>query len=109
MAKNYQKKLIFSERKEVRYPKGTFGFLEDDCLTVSSSPPSPSPTSASSAMSTDADEFSADLVVELVPLPTSASSAPSIDDGEFSADWVGVVLSIEVSGLADLLKPWMKR
>ena len=49
-------------------------------------------------------EFLADLIVELVLLPTSASSAPSIDDGEFSADRVGVVLSIEVSGLA-LLKP----
>ena len=99
---------LFSERREVRYPVGTFGFLEGDRSTVSSSPPSPSPTSASSAMSTDADEFSADLVMELVPLPTSVSSALSIDDVEFSADRVGVVLSIEVSGLA-LLKPWMKR
>ena len=102
--------LSASERREIRYPVGTFDFLErGDLSTVSSSPPSPSPTSASSAMSTDADEFSADLVVELVPLPTSASSALSIDDGEFSADRVGVVLSIEVSGSADLLKPWMKR
>ena len=109
MAKNYQGKLIFSECREIRYTVDTFGFLKGDRLTVSSSPPSPSPTSASSAMSTDADEFSADLVVELVPLPTSASSAPSIDDGEFSADRVGLVLSIEVSGSANLLKPWMKR
>ena len=109
MAKNYQGKLIFSERREVKYPLGTFGFLEGDRSTVSSSPPSPSPTSASSAMSTDADEFSADLVVELVPLPTSASSALSIDDGKFSADRVEVVLSIKVSGLANLLKSWMKR
>ena len=105
MAKNYQGKLIFLECREVRYPVDTFGFLEGDRLTVSSAPPSPSPTSASSAMSTDADKFSADLVVELVPLPTSASSALSIDDGKFSADWVGVVLSIEVSGPANLLKP----
>ena len=102
MAKNYQGKLIFLERREVRYPIGTFGFLEGDLSTVSSSPPSPlPPTSASSAMSNG--EFSADLVVELVPLPISASSAMS--DGEFSADRVGVVLSIEVSGSADLLKP----
>ena len=49
-------------------------------------------------------EFSADLVVKLVPLPTSASSAPSIENGEFSADGVAVILSIEVSGLANLLK-----
>ena len=61
-------------------------------------------TSASSAMLDS--KFLADLVEELVPLPTSASSARS--DGKFLADWVGVVLSIEISDLADLLKPWMK-
>ena len=55
-------------------------------------------------MFTDADKFSADLVLELVPIPTLASSALSIDDGKFLADWVGVVLSIEVSGPANLLK-----
>ena len=94
------------ERREVRYPIGPLDFLErGDLSTVSSSPPSPLPTSASSAMSTDADKFLADLVVELVPLPTSASSALSIDDGEFLADWVGVVLSIKVSGPANLFKP----
>ena len=109
MAKNYQEKLIFSERKEVKYPVDTFGFLEGDRSTVSSILPSPSPTSASSAMFTDTDKFSADLVVELVPLPTPASSAPSIDNGEFSADWVGLVLSIKVSGPANLFKTWMKR
>ena len=107
MAKNYQEKLIFSECREVRYSVGMFGFLKGDYLTISLSPPLPSPSSASSAMTTDADKFLADLVVELIPLPTSASSA--ISDGEFSADWVGVVLSIKVSGSADLLKPWMKR
>ena len=102
--------LSASERREVRYTIGPLDFLErDNLLTVSSLPPSPSPTLASSAMSTDADKFSVDLVVELVPLPTSASSALSIDDGEFSADWVGVVLNIKVSGPANLLKPWMKR
>ena len=95
IAKNYQGKLIFSERREVRYPVGMFGFLKGGRSTVLSS---------SSAMSTDADKFSANLVVELVPLPTSASSAPFIDDGKFSADWVEVVLSIEVSNLA-LPKP----
>ena len=105
MAKNYQVKLIFLEHREVRYLVGTFGFLEGDRLTISSAPPSPSPTSVSSAMSTDADKFSADLVVKLVPLPISASSAPSIDDGEFLADRVGVILSIEVSGPANLFKP----
>ena len=56
----------------------------------------------------DADEFSADLVMELVPLPTSIlSHVPDTD--EFSADLVVVVRSIEVSGPANLLKPWMKR
>ena len=88
-------------------PVSTFGFLEGNFLTVSSSSPSPSPTSASSAMSTDADEFLADLVVELVLLPTSVSSA--LSHGVFLADWVRVVLSLEVSGLANWLKPWMKR
>ena len=58
-------------------------------------------------MSTDVDMFSADLVVKLIPLPISASSAMS--DGEFSADRIGVVLSLKVSGLANLLNLWMKR
>ena len=57
-------------------------------------------------MFTYADEFSADLVVELILLSTSTSSAMS--NGEFLANLVVVVLSIEVSGLA-LLKPWIKR
>ena len=56
-------------------------------------------------MTTYADEFLADLVVELIPLPTLASSALSIDDGKFLANRVGVVLSIEVSGLANLFNP----
>ena len=93
------------ERREVRYPIGPLDFLErGDLSTVSSSPLSPlPPISASSAMFNG--EFLADLVVKLIPLQTSASSAPSIDNGKFSADWVGVVLSIEVSGPANLLKP----
>ena len=92
------------ERKEVRYSVGPLNFLESDLLTFSLSPPLPlPPTSASSAISNG--EFSADLVVGLVPLPNLASSAPSIDDGKFSADRVGVVLSIEVSAPANLLKP----
>ena len=99
----YNKTYLFSERREVKYRIGTFGFLENDLLTVSLSPPLPSPTSASSAMSFDADKFSADLVVELVQLPTPALSAMS--DGKFSADWGAILLSIEVSGLADLPKP----
>ena len=83
-------------------------FLESDLSTVLLSPPSLlPPTSTSSAMFNS--EFSADLVVELVLLPTSASSVLSIDDGEFSADWVRVVLSIEVSVMANLFKLWMKR
>ena len=53
-------------------------------------------------MSIDADEFLADLVVELVPLPTSASSG--ISDGEFLADLIVVILSIKMSGLANLFK-----
>ena len=58
-------------------------------------------------MSIDADKFLGDLVVELVLLPTSTSSAMSNE--EFSVDWVGVVLSIEVSGSANLLKLGIKR
>ena len=86
-----------------------FGFLKrSDLSTVSSSLPSPLAIPAFSAMSTDVNEFLADLVVELVPLPTSVSSALSIDNGKFSADQVGVVLRIEMSGPANLLKPWMK-
>ena len=101
MAKNYQRKLIFLERKEVKYSVGPLDFLEGDLSTVSSSPPLPlPPTSASSAISDG--EFLANFVVELVPLPTSTSSAPSIDNSEFLADLDGVVLSIEVSGLAYL-------
>ena len=38
-------------------------------------------------MFSKADEFLADLIVELVSLPTSASSA--ISDGQFFADWAG--------------------
>ena len=70
--------LSASERREVRYSVGPFGFLKrGDLSTVLSSPPSPlPPTSAFSAMSDG--KFSADLVVELVPLPTSASSAMSL-------------------------------
>ena len=95
-----------SERREVRYPIAPFNFLErGDLLTVLLSLLSLSSTLASSAMFTDTDEFSADLVVKFVLLPTSASSALSINDGKFLADWVGVVLSIEVSGTANLLKP----
>ena len=87
---------------------GIFGFLErGNLFTVLLLLPSPSPTPASLALYTYADKFWADLVMELNPLLTSASSAMS--DGEFSANQVGVVLSIEVSGLANLLKPWMKR
>ena len=56
-------------------------------------------------MSTYANKFLADLVVELVPLPTSASLAPSIDDGKFSANQIELVLSIEVSDFANFLKP----
>ena len=104
MAKNYWGKLIFSERKEVKYPVGTFSFLEGDRLTVSLSPSSPLPTSASLDMSNG--EFLAELIVELVPFPTSPSSAMS--DGKFSADPVVIILSIKVSDLA-YLKPWMRR
>ena len=79
--------LSASERKEVKYTVSLLDFLEDDLSTVSSSPPSPSPTSASSNMSTDADKFLADLVGEFILLPTSTSSA--MLDGEFLADWIG--------------------
>ena len=79
-----------------------FGFLEGDYLTVSLLPPSFSSTLASLAMSTNANKFLANLVVELVPLPTLASS--DMSDSKFLANWVGVVLSLEVSGLANLLK-----
>ena len=94
---------LFLEYREVRYPVGPLDFLEGDFLTVSSSPPSLLPTTSASSAMFDG-EFSADLAVELVQLPTSASSALSIDDSEFSADQVRVILSIEVSGMADLLK-----
>ena len=95
---------LFSERRKVKYLISTFGFLErGDLLTVSSSPLLFSPNLASSAMSTDIDKFLADLVIELVPLSTSAFSA--MFDSEFSADVIVVILSIEVSGLANLLKP----
>ena len=57
-------------------------------------------------MSTDADKFLADLVMEPVLLSTSESLAMS--NGEFSADLVMVVLSIEISCLANLVKPWIK-
>ena len=83
-----------------------FGFLErDDLLIVSSLSPLPSPTSASSAMSTDADKFLANLIIKLIWLPISIPSAPSIDNGKFLAYQVRVVLSIEVSGSTNLLKP----
>ena len=84
MTKNYQGKLIFLERREVRYLVGMFGFLKGNCLIVLLLPPSPLLTSTSSAISTDTDEFLANLVVKLVPLPTSASSAMS--NGKFLAD-----------------------
>ena len=71
-----------SERRKVRYSVGPLDFLKGDLSTVSLSSPLPLP-------------------------PTSASSA--ISDGEFSADLVVVILSIEMSGSADLLKTWMKR
>ena len=48
-------------------------------------------------------KFLADLDVELVPLLTLALSA--MFNGKFSADLVAVVLSIEVSGPANLIKP----
>ena len=48
-------------------------------------------------------KFSAYLIVKLVPLPTSVSSVMS--DSKFLADWVEIIMSIEVSGLANLLKP----
>ena len=62
MAKNYQGKLIFLEHREVKYLVDLFGFLEGDCSTVLLSPPSPSPTSASSTPSIDNGEFSANRV-----------------------------------------------
>ena len=83
MAKNYYGKLIFSKHRKVKYPVGMFGFLEGDCSTVSSSPLHSATNLSIFSHVPDADEFSADLVV--------------------------VVLSIEVSGPANLLKPWMKR
>ena len=49
-------------------------------------------------MSNKADEFLANLVIELVPLSTSASLAMS--DGEFLANRVLVVLSNKMSTLA---------
>ena len=78
MAKNYQGKLIFSERREVKYPADPFSFLKGNLLTISLSP------------------------LSLLP-PTSSSSAMS--KGEFSAYQVGLILGIKVSGLANLLKP----
>ena len=56
-------------------------------------------------MSTNADKFLADLVMEFVPLPTSVFLVLFIDNGDFSVDWVRLVLSIEVSDLANFLKP----
>ena len=53
-------------------------------------------------MSIDADKFLAYLIVKIVLLPNSAFLA--ISNSKFLADWVEVVLSIEVSGLANLLK-----
>ena len=95
---------LFLECKKVKYPISTFGFLErGDLLTISSLLLSLLLTSASSAMFTDADKFLADVVIELAPLPNLASSA--ISDGKFWADLVIVVLSIEVSGPANLFKP----
>ena len=94
--------LLALERREVRYPIGLLNFLEDDPLTVLLSLPLLLlSTSASSAISNS--KFPADLVMELVLFPTLASSTMS--NGEFLADRNGVLLSIEVSGLANLLKP----
>ena len=74
-----------------------------DLLTILSSTLLSLSISAFSAMSLYADKFSANLIVKLVPLSSSTSSA--MFDGKFLVDWVGVVLSIKVSGLANLLKP----
>ena len=83
---------------------GLVDFLErGNLLIVLSLLPSPSPTSAFSAISTYIDKFLVDLVIKLVLLPTSALLALSIDNGKFSADLVRLVLSIEVSGLANYL------
>ena len=86
---------------------GTFEFLKrGDLLTISLSLRSLfRPTSASLAMFDG--EFSADLVVELILLLTSAF--PAMSEGKFSADLVAFVLSIKVSGPANVLKPWLKR
>ena len=45
--------------------------------------------------------------MELVLLSASAFSA--ISDGEFLVNWIGVVLSIEVNSLANILQFWIKR
>ena len=50
-----------------------------------------------------------DFMLLLPPPPTSSSSATLIDNSKMPDNWVRfVVLSIKVSGLAILLKSWMK-
>ena len=79
--------LSASECRGVRYPVGTFGFLEKrwsfdrfiiTTITIATN------LSILSQVS-DADEFSANLVMELVPLPTSTSSAMSL---KLTSSWL---------------------
>ena len=95
----------FLERKEVIYPVDTFGSLKrgDFSTVLSLSPLLLPPTSASLIMFNG--KFLIDLVLELVLLPTSASSVLSINNHKFSADRFKVILSIKVSGPANLFKP----
>ena len=94
---NYQEKLVFFpkgalsafERRKVRYFINSLDFLKkNDFSTISSLPLSPSPNSAFSAIFIDANKFSADLVVELVPLSISASSALSLTLTSFWLIWL---------------------
>ena len=82
--------LSMSERREVRYPVSSLNFLEGDLfdsfiitiITIVTN-------LRTSAMSTDANKFSADLVVDLILLPTPASLA--ISDNKFLANRVRFV------------------